>query len=195
VLKYVKLLREHFRGKSVFSIRDVRIFFAKNGLGKQYSQLLLHNLVESGELFRVTKGVYSFQDDLSVAGFAFSPFYYGLQDALSLMGFWEQETNPVVITPRKVRSGLRKMMGGNVLVRRISRKMFFGFEMLKHGSLWLPVSCPEKTLIDFVYFGEHLPKNALEKLLEKSDEKRLRQFLEKTPKKTSTKVQQLLAGQ
>ena len=51
--------------------------------------------------------------------------------------------------------------------------MFFGFQPLKFYDAWLPVSTPEKTLIDFVYFRQPLPKEALEELLKKIDGKKL----------------------
>jgi predicted transcriptional regulator of viral defense system len=147
--KYAKLVREHFKGQPVFSLSSLRVFLAKKGPSKNYSNLLVHNLLRRGEIQRIAKGVYSFQSDASVAGFAFSPFYYGLQEALSLRNLWEQETNPVIITPKKVRPGVRRIMGSNVLVRRIKRKMFFGFDLIKHYDFWIPVSDAEKTIIDF----------------------------------------------
>ncbi|MCX6799515.1 MAG: hypothetical protein NTW59_05480 [Candidatus Diapherotrites archaeon] len=141
---------------------------------------------------RVARGFYSFQTDPALAGFAFSPFYYGLQEALSLRNLWEQETNPVIITPKKVRPGLRSSMGANIVVRRISRKMFFGFGMVKYYDFWLPVSDPEKTLIDFAYFRERLPEEALREIKKSLDKKKLRGYLKKTPFLTRKKVEKML---
>ncbi|EQD66731.1 transcriptional regulator, partial [mine drainage metagenome] len=81
---------------------------------------------------------------------AFLPFYYGLEDALSLRGFWEQETNPVIITPRKVRNGVRQFDSRNYVVRRIDRKMFFGYTFVNYEEFYIPVSDTEKTLIDLI---------------------------------------------
>ncbi len=187
-MKYVNLVRQHFREQPVFSIADMRRFLAKKGISKSYSTLLAHNLLGQGEINRIAKGVYSFHSDPMVSGFAFPPFYYGLQEALSLRNLWEQETNPVIITPLKVRPGLRKIMGSNVLVRRIGRKMFFGFDLLKYYDLWLPVSDAEKTLIDFVYFKEHLPKETLQELKAKTNKKRLAGYLKKCSPLLAKKV-------
>ncbi len=187
-MKYIKKVREHFKKKPVFSIKDLRVFLKKKGISKEYSKLLIHNLVKEKEIQRITKGVYSFQKDLMVAGFAFSPFYYGLQDALSLRNLWEQETIPIIVTPRKVRPGIRKIMDSNVLIRRINRKMFFGFESVKHFDLWIPVSDAEKTLIDFTYFNEPLSKEVLKELKKKVDEKKLKKYLKKCPKNTVKKI-------
>jgi len=191
-MKYINSAREHFKEKPVFSITDLRIFLSKKGISKNYSKLLIHNLIEKKQVFRLTKGFYSFQKELSVSGFAFSPFYYGLQEALSLRNLWEQETIPVIITPKKIRPGLRKIMDSNVLIRRINRKMFFGFESIKHFGLWIPVSNPEKTLIDFVYFNEPLSEETLKELKKKINRKKLSEYLKKCPENTAKKVKKLL---
>lgn len=192
-MKYIKQVRVHFSKQPVFSIRELRTFLAKQRISNAYSNLLIHNLLKTGELRRITRGVYTFRDDLSVAGFAFSPFYYGLQEALSLRNLWAQETNPVIITPKKARTGLRTIMDANVLVRRISRRMFFGFEMLKHYDYWLPVSDAEKTLIDFAHFNEPLPEETLQELKSRIDRKKLSAYLKRAPEKTVKRVRKLLS--
>jgi predicted transcriptional regulator of viral defense system len=73
---------------------------------------------------------------------------------MSLHNLWEQETNPIIITVRKVRTGVREVLGQNVWVRRISPRYFFGYNYLTSGEFLLPVSDLEKTLIDMIYFGE-----------------------------------------
>ncbi len=190
-MKHIKLLREHFAKMPVFTMRDVKLLLGRKASGK-YVDLLLHNLVESGELNRISKGVYTFRTETQLVGFAFQPFYYGLQDALSLHNLWEQETTPVVITPRRVRKGMRNFLGSNYLVRTINRNMFFGFKLLKYFDLWIPVSTPEKTLIDFVYFREPLTKEALQELKKKINKKTFKEFLKRTPKHTKEKIKTLL---
>lgn len=190
-VKYSAELKKHFSAFPVFTMRDVLLFFSKQGLGRNYAHLMLHKMVEGGGLVRVSKGAYSFHNEILVAGFAFPPFYYGLQEALSLRGLWEQETNPVVITPRRVRSGVRKFGGNNFVVKRISRKMFFGFEPFKYYEFWIPVSTPEKTLVDFVYFRQTLDGRTLRELKSKIDAKKLRAVLEKCPKWVRRRVRNL----
>ena len=87
----------------------------------------MNHLTKKGEIKKITRGAYTFKEEIEVVGFAFSPFYYGLQEALSLRNLWEQEVNPVVITPRKIRQGVRKFLGNNYLIKRVNRSMFFGF--------------------------------------------------------------------
>ena len=193
-MKYVELVRKSFGKQSVFSMQSLRTLLAKKGISKGYSNLLVHNLLKKGELHKIAKGIYSFQSDPMIAGFAFSPFYYGLQEALSLRNLWEQETNPIVLTPKKVRTGTREILGSNVLVRHIGRKMFFGFELIKYYDTWIPVSDPEKTLIDFVYFNEPLSKEALQEIKAKISAPKLEQYLKKCGKKTRQKTKKIIQG-
>ncbi|MFH1751881.1 MAG: hypothetical protein ABH821_03005 [archaeon] len=191
-MDYMKSVRAHFGNENIFSKRDLVIFLSKKRINKDYTQLIIHNLLKKQEIQRITRGQYTFKNDLEVAGFAFSPFYYGLQDALSIRNLWEQETNPVIITPRKVRKGLRTIMDSNVLIRTINRKMFFGYEIIKYGDYWLPVSDSEKTLIDFVYYKEPLSREVLKEIKKNINVKKLNSYLKRTPKHTATKIKKLI---
>lgn len=194
-MKYIKELREHFSKKPAFSIRDIKNFFSKKKLSSSYANVLLNHLLKRKEIFRIAKGAYSFSNSPNAIAFAIQPSYFGLQDALSLHGFWNQATIPVLITPRKIRAGIRKITGANVLVKRIGRKMFFGIEMIKCENFWLPVSDAEKTLIDFFYFNEPLDKQTAKKILKKIDKKKFGCYLKKTPKKTRKKIEKILQAE
>ena len=193
-MKYASGIRSRFRDAPAFTVRDLKVFLEGKKIGEAYLHLLVHNMLASGELKRITRGVYTFRDDVQVAGFGFTPFYYGLQDALSLHGFWEQEANPVIITPRRVRQGVREFNGRNFVLRRIERKMFFGFSMQRSSGLWIPVSDPEKTLIDFAYYREPLGKDALAALSEKIDRKRLAAYLARSPARVRRRVRGMLSA-
>ncbi|MDD5163273.1 MAG: hypothetical protein PHD95_03635 [Candidatus ainarchaeum sp.] len=194
-MKYTKELRQHFSKKPVFSVRDIKNFFSKKKISSKYVNVLLNHLLKRKEIFRIAKGTYSFGTDPNVIAFAIQPSYFGLQDALSLHGFWNQGTIPILITPRKIRPGLRKVAGTNVLVRRISRKMFFGIEMIKYSDFWIPISDSEKTLIDFFYFNEPLDRQTRKKMLKKTNKKKLSGYLKKTSKKTRKKINKFLGAE
>ena len=134
----------------------------------------------------------NFSDNLENVEKIFSPSYHGLQDALSIYGLWQQQTIPVLITPRKVRSGERMVLDSKILVRRINRKMFFGFEEKKYFDSWITISDMEKTLIDFVYYGEPLDKQTLRKMKKKINMKTMNSYLRLVNKKTREKVLGLL---
>lgn len=191
-MKYIKKFLEHFSDTPVFTSRDVRLFLLKQGAGKGYVYLFITNLLRSGRIRKIKKGVYTFGDDPMLAGFAFYPSYHGLQNALSVLNLWEQETNTVIITPLKVRSGMREILGGKVLVRRIDRSMFFGFDSVKYFDYWIQVSDVEKTLIDFVYFREPLSEDVLEEIKSRMDRKKLDRYLKRCPERIRKKVRTLI---
>ena len=190
-MKYLKEVRERFRAAPAFEMRDLRVFLRDRGIREPYLQLLAHNLVARGEVRRIRRGVYTFREDAQVVGFGFRPLYYGLQDALSLRDLWDQETNPVVITPRSVRNGVRLFDGRNYLVRRIDRSMFFGFELVKYADFWVPVSDPEKTLIDFAYYREYLPPDAKRELARRSRPAVMAEYLRRCPERVRDSLPRL----
>lgn len=191
-MKYLKEVRERFKKAPAFTITDLRVFLGRKGISREYLHLLVHNLLAKGELKRISRGNYTFRTESEVVGFGFRPFYYGLQDALSLRNLWEQETNPVVITPRKVRSGVRDFDGANYVIRRVGRSMFFGFETIKYGDFWIPVSDVEKTLIDFVYFRQPLGRETVEEIKKRLNEKRLSAYLKRCPNWVGPRVRKII---
>lgn len=191
-MKYMKRFKEKFRNYPVFTINDVMLFFEKSGATKQYVYTTIHNLLSSEEIKKITRGIYTFHEDITVVGFAFSPFYYGLQDALSWRNIWEQEVNPIVITPRKVRTGVRSFLGRNYLVRHIEKSMFFGLDSIKQGDSWIPVSDQEKTLIDFVYYKELIPEQVVEELLSTINMDNLNDHLEHVSKSVANRVLEMV---
>ncbi|HII53588.1 TPA: hypothetical protein HA316_02025, partial [Candidatus Micrarchaeota archaeon] len=190
-MKYLCELRRRFRNSPAFTITDLKVLLKDSGISTGYLSQLVHNLLARGEIKRISKGVYTYRDDMEVAGFAFRPFYYGLQEALSLRNLWEQETNPVVITPRKVRPGVRAFAGGNFVVKRIARGMFFGFEMLRYQDFWIPVSDVEKTLIDFIYFKEPLGAETMTEIKNQLDRKKLADYLKRCPQRVKKRINQI----
>lgn len=162
--KYLKKIEELFKNSPVVSARSIsRIVKDRN-----YTKNIIRNLILKNKINRLTKGYYTSYDDPSLLVFCFQPAYLGLQDALSFHNMWEQETIPIIITTRKVRQGIRNLMGTNVLIRRIDKKYFFGFEYHKVSDFYLPYSDREKTIIDMIYFKEKLDKAIIKKTSRKN---------------------------
>lgn len=185
--KYQKKMESLFEKSPVVSFSSIqRVIKDKKNI-KQYSKQLVRNLILKGKIKKITKGFYTKHDDPSLSVLCFNG-YLGLQDGLSVHNLWEQETIPVIITSKKVRQGIRKILGTNVLVRRIDRKYFFGFDYIKSGEFYLPVSDVEKTLIDLIYFKETLGKEVLGNIKKRLDNKKLNIYLKKYPKKFREKV-------
>ena len=151
------------------------------GKGKKssYAKLLVSNLIKKGKIKEIGKGIYTKHSESSLAVFAFKPAYLGLQSALSFHNIWEQETIPVVLTTRKVRRGIRKVMDTNVFIRNIARKYFFGFELVNEGSFYLPYSDLEKTFIDMVVFNQKMSEEMVKRIKLKIDKKKLRKYIER----------------
>lgn len=185
---YIDKLREFFKATPIFRARDVEILTGSRG----YAHLILHKLSEKGEVKRVVKGWYSLHDDPVVAVFCFKPAYIGLQEALSLHDLWEQETNVVIVSTRRVRTGVRKVLDSNVVIHRISVEHFFGFEYLKYGELFIPVSDIEKTLIDLVYFNEVPGEEVLNEIRRRMDGHRLNLYLRRFEPKLRQRVLKLI---
>ncbi len=169
-------------------MHDVKTMLASKKARPDYVYLLLHNLLKRKEATRITKGVYTFHRNMHVVGFAFEPFYYGMEDALTIRGLWEQQANPVVVTTRKARNGIRVFRDRNYVLHRIDQDHFFGYELLKHDNIWIPVSDPEKTLIDFFYFRHHLEDKALKSLLQLVDRRKLKEYLKRYDRRFAGKV-------
>jgi predicted transcriptional regulator of viral defense system len=190
--KYLSEVMEFFKKTPVVSTRDIKLIINKNITRKNYTHLLVHNLIKSGRIKKVVKGFYTIHDDPTVAVFCFKPAYIGLQDALSLHNLWEQESNAVIITAKKVRSGIRRILDSNVVVHRINPRYLFGSELIKYGEFYVPVSDVEKTLIDFVYFKEPLDKEVLKEIKRKVDKKKINNYLKRYPERIRKSVLRLL---
>ncbi len=147
--------------------------------GGPYVHLLLHTMVKKGELHRITKGCYSHIDDPTMAVFCFQPAYLGLQNAMSIHNIWEQETNAVILTTKRIREGTREILGNNVLLRHIPVEHYFGFEYVRYGEEHIPVSDIEKTLLDMVHFRQPLDKGILTAMRKKIDKRKLQQYLKR----------------
>lgn len=153
-----------------------------------YAKLLVHNLLSKGKIKKIGKGVYTKHNDISLVVFSFSPAYLGLQDALSHHSISEQETVPIILTTRKVRRGIRKFLGGNVLVRNINKKYFFGFEYAEYGGFCLPYSDLEKTFIDMIIFNQRMDKDVLKRIKKRVNVHKLNSYLIKYPKNVRNKI-------
>lgn len=190
--KYIKRVMELFKDSPVVDAKSIARVIKSKRRVKQYNKQLIRNLLLRGKIKKLTKGCYTIHDDSSLAVFCFTPAYLGLQDALSFHNLYEQETIPVIITARKVRRGIRKILGINVLVRVINKKYFFGFEYQKSGNFYIPYSDIEKSFIDMIYFKERLDINSLSEIKRRINKIKLNSYLKVYPKKTKKKILELI---
>jgi predicted transcriptional regulator of viral defense system len=178
-MKYLEFVKDNFDspGFPVFRMSDLKTALGLKGIKPGYLRRMVNYLLHKRRIIRITKGTYTFHDDISVVGFAFTPFYYGLENALTIRKLWDQNTNPAVITWRNIRTGQRRFGDGNYSVHRISKRLFFGYELIRYYDFWLPVSDCEKTLIDLVYFGHDIDEEVLAVLRKAIDRAKLDEYL------------------
>lgn len=178
-MKYTDDFKLYFSDFTVFSIRDARQFLLSRGASRGYASLFMHNMLSRGVAYRMARGYYSTHEDVRAAGFAFAPFYYGLMDALTIHKVGTQVANPTIITMRKARIGVRQVLGRNMVVRRISRPMFFGYDVIYYSGFNVPVSDLEKTVIDALYFGLRLDRETFEEAFKRSDKEKLARYFKR----------------
>lgn len=189
---YLDKIERLFEKSPVVDFRSIERIVRIEKSRSNYAKLMVFNLLKKGKIHKVGKGYYSRYNESTLAVFAFKSAYLGLQSALSYFGLWEQETIPIIITPQKVRRGIRKVLGTNVLVRNINKKYFFGFELIKEGNFYLPYSDLEKTFIDFIVFNENIDNSVLKALKRKINRNKLENYLRRYPQKIKEKVKKHL---
>lgn len=192
-MKYMNGFLAYFKGFPIFSANDVKLFFHKNGANGDYYKIFMHNLINKNRIFRIKKGCYTAHNDLMVAGFAFSPFYYGLETALTYHKLWDYVTPITIITTKKVRNGIREILGRNVSVRRISKKMLFGYDTVNYeDKFYVPIADMEKTLIDSVYFNASFNEEVYRSLISKVNKKKLNGYLKNYSEIINIRVRELV---
>ena len=190
--KYLSDIENLFKKSPVVSFKSIEKIIKNKKNVKQYSKQLVRNLISKNKIRKLAKGYYTSHDEVSFSVFCFKPAYFGLQDALSIYELWEQETIPIIITTRKVRQGIRKILGTNVLTRRISSKYLFGFDYYKDGDYYFPYSDIEKTFIDMIYFRQPMDGEVLEEFKKKINIKKLKLYLKKYPKRIAERVLRIM---
>ena len=185
--KYIDKVREYLRKTPIANMNSISALLPN----RNYAYVVVDHLLKRGEMWRITRGYYTVHEEPSLLVYCLKPAYLGLQDAMSFHDLWEQETNPIIITARKVRTGVREVLGQNVWVRRISPKYLFGYDYLTSGEFLFPVSDVEKTLIDMVYFGE-MKEDTVKRFRGEIDRKKMERYLKKYGRRFRGKILEIL---
>ena len=168
--------RKYFSKVQIFSFNDAKRFLTRMGASDAYIKVFVHNQIKRHGLRKVGKRKYTFSSNDAIIGFAFSPLYYGLECALTIRKLWTQMSNLVIVTTTKAVPGIRSSMGSRIIIRRISKRMFFGIEWVNYNGVFVPVSDPEKTLVDFFYYRIGLNDEDLRSLMLACDKKKLARY-------------------
>ncbi len=165
----VKEIIDKFSEYPTFTHRDLILYFSQKKMKPANLTRLISHIKQSGKIYTLRKGIYTFKKDDMVSGFSYNPFYYGMLSALTIRELWAQNSRPEIITIKKVRATRVKIFNDSedvIFVHHIPARYFFGFDIVKYGALKLPVSDPEKTLIDLFYYKIKLPIQNYDKLLQ-----------------------------
>jgi len=157
---------EKLRSASIFTFKSV-----ESVVGRSYAKLLIHNLRKEGKIIELIKGVYTFKKSPYMIVKAIPKSYIGLGSAAFLHGAWGQVTRITVLSPYisvKVKGGEREISGHKVILRKISEKMYFGYEFifLEEIEEWVRVSDKEKTLLDMIYYDYPFKDEIIPNLLD-----------------------------
>lgn len=187
-----KDILEKYKSYPLFTTKDVIKLINNKNKSKQEISFYLRYLVNKKAIYRITRGVYTVHKDSIVYGFAFRPFYYGLQYALTIHKLWDQATNPVIISSKKHRIETRIINSEKFIIHRIKPKYFFGYELKNINSFEVPVSDIEKTFIDFFHFQISLDANTLKEILKRCNKQKLKEYLKQYPIQTKNKILKLI---
>ncbi len=191
-MKYEKDFTAYFSKTAVFSSKDAGRFLRKAGASDSYIKLFLHNQVKKKKALRIGRGMYTFKDNEAVAGFMFRPFYYGMEYAMTIRRLWTQMANPVVITATSAVPGPRLAMNRKIVVRRISKRMFFGYGYVNYSGMFVPVSETEKILVDFIYYRRKLNGEDIIRLINASDRKKLAGYAKRSGRRVTMALEKIL---
>jgi len=191
-IKYLTDIENFIDKNKVFCIKDIQRFLMSKKANPKYAYLLLHNMAKKRKINRVIKGYYTKYDDPMLIAYCIKPSYVGLESALSLYGMWEQESNVVLVTPRRVRYGVRNVFKTNVVIRPIAKEYFFGYDYVDYYDLKIPVSDIEKTFIDLVFYKSYIDKNLLRIFKRKMNTEKLKEYLKHYNKRFIDRVERIL---
>ncbi len=178
-MRYTRIFLNYFEKFPAFTAKDVKLFLRKNEAEKDYYKVFMHNMIKSGRAFTVRRGHYTLHDDPMIAGFAFSPFYYGMETSLTYYKLWDYMTPISIITTNRIRESNIELLGRNASIRRVQRDKFFGYSMVQYKDMYIPVADVEKTLIDSVYFHARFSKPVYSAMIKRIDRKKLNNYLKR----------------
>jgi len=89
---------------------------------------------------------------------------------------------------RKVRVGIRNILGNNVLIKRIHPQYFFGIELLEYDETYIPISNMEKTIIDMIYFNQPIDEVIYSQAKRIMDKEKLKKYINKYPPNIKKKI-------
>ncbi len=174
-------ITDAFRDFKTFTLNDVRVLLSEKNKSTddRIIRVTLSRMAKQRRVYKVMKGVFSLHKRDEFAGFAFTPFYYGGLAALMIRDLIDDQVKMEVMTTRPVKKSFIGIYRGDsrLVLHHIPRKYYFGFEDVKYGDVVVPVSDPEKTLIDLFYYKSRMSIQDYAELLKVTKPGKLRGYL------------------
>ena len=172
---------ESFKNFKTFTFSDVRMVLRNkhNKISDKTIQVTLSRMVRGEKLYTVKKGIFSLEQRDEFVGFAFTPFYYGGLTALMITDLIDDQVKMEIMTTHKIKKSFIDVYKGksHVEVHHLPKKYYFGFTEMRYGDIIVPVSDPEKTLIDLFYYNKRLFKRNYAELIKHVNMKTLEKYL------------------
>ncbi|MCL5442172.1 MAG: hypothetical protein M1603_00600 [Candidatus Marsarchaeota archaeon] len=185
-----------FKDFKTFTFNDARMVlrYRHKSISDKTIQVTLSRMAARKRIYQLTKGVYSLEKRDEIAGFAFAPFYYGGLAALMIRDMIDDQVKMEIMTTHRVKASFIAVFGGSstIVLHHIQRKYYFGFEDLKYGDITVPVSDPEKTLIDLFYYRVKIAIQDYSELLRAVNTKKLARYLKVYNKRTASMVMEFV---
>jgi len=177
IIKYKNLIKKVIE-KPVFGVSDL----IYQNIPQQYAKKILHELYKSGKITRVERGKYTILDDpLIIATHLTEPCYLSMWSALSIHKLTTQIPFSVeIVTTRKRFNRKIVFKDTPIIFYTAQPKMLYGYEnIIWKENVRIPVSKPEKIVIDALYFNK-IPLEDLSELMDMMDKKILRLYAKLT---------------
>ena len=169
----------------ILKLRDVPIFsladISQIVSGKEYAKKLLRKMVLSKEIKKIKRDKYTFYDDpFLVSTFVNKPSYISSVSALSYHKLISQIPKDVFCFTLKK----EKDVEFTSKIKFIKTKYFFGFDYLEYSNFKIPISTPEKAIIDSIGL---VPLSLIEESFEEVNIERILEYLKKIKKSSIIK--------
>ena len=70
-MKYIEYIRKHFNDSKspIFTIQELKTVLGLKGISPTYLKRLINYMIKRREILRISRGVYTFYDEITVVGF------------------------------------------------------------------------------------------------------------------------------
>jgi predicted transcriptional regulator of viral defense system len=169
---YELKIKEKLSGLPVFRLGDVNQIVEN----RIYAKKIIKRMLESGMIFKIKKGLYTFYDDpFMVSTFILKPSYVS---SVSALYYFHRITQ----IPRHVFCSTPKRTKTYYFITQIHflhTDWFFGFELIEYKNFKIPVATPEKAIIDSI---GNVPLSLIEEAFDEIDIERMLTYLKKIKK-------------